>query len=146
MVAMLPSISVRLGMVLMGIGVFSNLFSGRDVLRRLRRDRVGEIHLRIHPEVGRNRIARGHRYERLLDILLRQSELRRSRPIDIDPEIGAIHHLLEMNIHSAGIAAIFLRRSRATSELPSSVPCTSTSIGAGRPKSRIWVTMSAGSK
>ena len=117
------------------------------VLRRLRRDRVADAGRGVQPERRRRLAAAAQRDQQVVrDVALREPGLRRARPVDVQVQLRLVERLVHAQVDDArapapAVAASAAANRRFASRLR---PTTWTSIGAGRPKFRIWLTMSAG--
>ena len=116
------------------------------VLRRLRYHVVLSSALRIDPEGGRGLKAARQRDEHVgRDVLLGEAQKCRLAAIDVHVDLRIIIGLLDVQVDRARDAAELrqqlLDEGAVRVELG---PVTCTSSGEGRPKFRIWLTMSAG--
>ena len=118
------------------------------VLRRLRHDRIGHAVLRIEPEVGLVWIATGERdLQRGGDVLFADAQPARQERSTSTLSVGASKGCWMRASATPVTWAIRFSKLGGEARLAArSVPITCTSIGAGRPKFRICVTMSAGRK
>ena len=115
----------------------------------MRRDRVADAGRGVQPERRRRLAAAAERDQQVAGHLaLREAGLRRQRAVDVQVQLRLVEHLVHAQVGEAG----HLREPVAAAS-PRTVgwprgcgPTTWTSIGAGRPKFRICVTMSAGRK
>ena len=117
------------------------------VLRRLRRDRVADAGGRVEPERRRRLAAARQRDQQVVrDVALREAGLRGARPVDVEVEQRLVERLVHPQVDHAGHLRQLRRERRGEPAVRrrGSRPTTWTSIGAGSPKFRICVTMSAG--
>jgi hypothetical protein len=81
----------------------------------------------------------------LRNVVLGVTDLLRLGAIHIDVQQGLIELLLDAKIHGAGNEFQLVEQVVGDDTIRGkSLPTTWTSMGAGNPKSRIWLTMSAG--
>ena len=82
------------------------------------------------------------------DILLGQADLGDAAAVGVEVDLRLGDGLLQADIGGAGDAADLAqqRQGIGLGALAGLVPVTCTSIGAGEPKFRIWLTMSGGGK
>ena len=118
------------------------------VVRRLRHDLVVHAVGRVQPLVRRRLAGAGQRDQRRLrHVLLRQPDLPRLGAVHVDLHRRVLHLLVHMDIHRARNRRNLLGQLRAPARsCPRRGPITCRSIGAGKPKSRIWFVMFAGVK
>ncbi len=130
------------------IGRLRSAFERIDlILRRLHDDRVVHAVFGIEPE-RRLHLARSGQIDHhaVGDVALGHADILGPRAIDVDVEAGLAERLLDARIDQTGNVAqpaqqllrvgVILRRDAG--------PRICTSIGAGAPKFRIWLMMSAG--
>ena len=118
------------------------------VLRRLHGHEVADAVVPVQPLVGRHLAAGAQRNQQAVgDVALLQAHLAGLAAVHVDAQFGIIDHLVDVHVGGA-------RNVRdALGQLPGrsgncrgSRPTTCRSMGAGRPKFRIWLVMLAASK
>ena len=101
--------------------------------------------LRVEPERRRGLPAAASVSSRLLgDVALGEPSCCGAAAVRGDAQLGLVEVLLDAQVDETGHAAQRRADRSATSRFSGLVPTIWTSIGAGRPKFRIWLTMSAG--
>jgi hypothetical protein len=129
------------------IGIFwRSLKRIHPVLRSLGGDAVAHAGFWIEPKRWTGLKAAAQRNQHVLrDVALAVARLLGLGAIDINMQQRLIELLLDAQVNGAGNNFSWLSSLSATTRLAArSLPTTWTSIGAGNPKSRIWLTMSAG--
>ena len=119
------------------------------VLRRLDHDGIGDAVPGIEPEGRRDLEAGGQiDHQAVGDVALGDAGEPGAGAVHVNAEFGIMRGLLQPHIGGAGNPAMRRVSSGGIgfAFLPCRAPVTCTSMGAGEPKFRIWLTISAGRK
>ena len=110
--------------------------------RRLHRDRVVHVVLRVEEEIRRHQHARRQRRQHVVgDIALRDVQLGGAQPVHVDLQRRIVQHLHQMRVGHAGNPAHALQQLAGQAAVARSkfTSWICTSIGADRPKFSTWL-------